>query len=105
MSAIITRVMRNISSVAQLVSLPVGTKRIVAQYRDSGVAGPVRMVFEAASALDGAHRLTRPECYMAYASGQQIPEMSFAQDPVLYVMTDSAIGAGSNTLTLSIEVT
>lgn len=105
MSAIITRVVRNISDSAIKVSLPAGFVKIIAQYRDSGTAGSVRMIFEAASQLDAEHRLSIDSSHLTFASQQPIPAMSFRTSPVIYVRADNAIGAGTNELILQIEVT
>ena len=103
MSALISRTVRNITNAPTKINLPIGVKTIRMQYSDSGTAGPLRLVRNAASANDAAHRLTHPQAHVVIPSGARIPLISLAGVTAIYVQTDNAIGAGSNTLILDME--
>ncbi len=100
MTGAVSRIVRNVTNTPLQVDVPAGATSVKVRYVDSGVAGPLRMCFESASAVDATHRLTMPGAHMVIASRQIIPDLSFSGAPKIYVRTDSAISAGSNLLTL-----
>lgn len=104
MSAVATLVKRNITNAAQLVAVPDGATKARLTYTDSGTAGNLRLCCEYASALDAAHRLTLVGAHFVIKHGQQYPGLSLYGVTGFYVMTDNAIGGGSNTLSLFFEV-
>lgn len=103
MSSLISRTVRNITNTAQKIDLPTGVKTIRVQYSDSGTAGALRLVRGAASANDAAHRLTLTGANLVIPSGARLPLISVIGVTALYVQTDSAVGAGNNTLILDME--
>jgi hypothetical protein len=103
MSSLISRTVRNITNAPTKINLPTGAKTIRLQYSDSGTAGLLRIVRNAVSANDAAHRLTHPQAHLVIPSGARLPLISLAGVTAIYVQTDNAIGAGSNTLTLDME--
>lgn len=103
MSSLISRVVRNITNTPRKVDLPAGVKLMRLQYTDSGTAGAVRIVRNAASANDAAHRLTHQGAHLVVPSAVRLPLISLAGVTALYVQTDNAIGAGSNTLIMDME--
>lgn len=103
MSSLISRTLRNVTNTPTKINLPTGVQTIRLQYSDSGTAGPLRLVRNAASANDAAHRLTHPQAHIVIPSGARLPLISLAGVTAIYVQTDNAIGAGSNTLILDME--
>ena len=103
MSSLISRTLRNVTNTPTKINLPTGVQTIRLQYSDSGTAGPLRLVRNAASANDAAHGLTHPQVHIVIPSGARLPLISLAGVTALYVQTDSAIGAGNNTLILDME--
>jgi len=103
MSSLVSRIVRNVTNSPQQVVAPPGTKRLRVRYVDSGVAGHLRVCLEAASLNDATHRLVLTGAHFAIASQQEVPDLSFSGAPEIYIRTDSAIGAGSNTLILLFE--
>lgn len=103
MSSLISRTLRNVTNTPTKINLPTGAQTIRLQYSDSGTAGPLRLVRNAASTNDAAHRLTHPQAHVVIPSGARIPLISLAGVTAIYVQTDNAIGAGNNTLILDME--
>jgi len=104
MGGMASRIIRNITNTVQAVDVPEGAIQARIAYSDSGTAGPLRICFEAASLIDATHRLATTGYYLSIASGQIVPAMSFSGGPVIYIRTDSAIGGGTNTLSITFGV-
>ena len=104
MSAIATLIRRNITNVAQLITVPEGATKVRLNYTDSGTAGNLRFCCEYASAFDAAHRLSLLGAHVVIKSSQQYPGIALSGITGIYAMTDNALGGGSNTLSLFFEV-
>jgi len=104
MSSIASLVVRNITNVAQLVAVPVGSTKLDISYVDSGTAGNLRLCCEYASAIDAQHRLAQTGAHMVIVSKQELPSLKVSNLTGIYAMTDNAVGAGSNVLSLLFEV-
>lgn len=105
MSSLISRTVRNVTNTPQKISLPTGVKTVRLQYSDSGTAGALRLVRNAASANDATHRLLHANAHLVIPSGTRLPLISVIGVTALYVQTDSAIGTGNNTLIIDMETT
>ncbi len=103
MSSLISRTVRNITNTPRKVDLPAGVKLMRLQYSDSGTSGAVRIVRNAASANDAAHRLTHANGHLVVQPAARLPLISLSGVTALYVQTDNDIGAGNNTLILDME--
>lgn len=104
MSSVASLVVRNITNVAQFVAIPVDSIKLRISYVDSGTAGNLRLCCEYASAIDAQHRLTQTGAHMVIVSKQELPILKVSNLTGIYVMTDNAIGAGSNILSLLFEI-
>lgn len=104
MSSLASLIVRNVTNTPQLVKFPSGAAKVTLSYVDSGTAGNVRVCCEYASALDAQHRLTQTGAHIVVVSRQLLPGLAISNLPGVYVMTDNAIGGGSNALSLFFEV-
>lgn len=94
---------KNLTNTVTKILLPSAPQALTLSWSDSGIAGNLRFVLEAASSGDADSRLNFDDAHSELLSGAAPVAIMFAptNNPYyLYVKTSNAIGAGSNVLSI-----